>query len=363
MIGPQPARWKGAPAGDAASLIHAGRVRETWKYTSIDAFEADFEALSPGGELRADGVDQPGVTVTPFMDLQDAQLAAVRQAFSAIDRESYPLADQVLGAVDDGILIGIQGSLGEPLQLSAVGGCAAVIIDVAAGAELELIEDSVAPSFSSQLLIVRMGSAARMRHSRCALNSGATQWSLLETTLGADAEYQLHQYQIGGAKRRADCHIVLAGRGASASVTGAYVTEDGRHLDQWMVVEHRVGHTTSRQRFHGLGTGRSRTTFNGRIHIHPNAGGSDAILHNKNLSLGANTQINSKPELEIYTDDVRCAHGATVGQLAAESLFYLRSRGLGEAEARLLLCGGFLRECIGGRQAPTVTERFMSALL
>ena len=103
--------------------------------------------------------------------------------------------------------------------------------------------------------------------------------------------------------------------------------------------------------------------FNGRIHIHHGADGSDALLSNRNLSLNPGAEINTKPELEIYTDDVRCAHGATVGQLSEESLFYLRSRGVNESAARALLCSGFLRECISGALTEQMREQVSARLI
>jgi Fe-S cluster assembly protein SufD len=105
-------------------------------------------------------------------------------------------------------------------------------------------------------------------------------------------------------------------------------------------------HGSSRQRIHGIASGKSRLTFNGRIHIHPGAQHTDARLTNRNLQLDSTAQVNTKPELEIYADDVQCAHGATVGQLDAEQLFYLRSRGISEATARAMLMQGFLADCL-----------------
>jgi Fe-S cluster assembly protein SufD len=126
---------------------------------------------------------------------------------------------------------------------------------------------------------------------------------------------------------------------------------DGAHLDQQLVVEHRAGATRSRQRFHGIGAGKGTAVFNGRIHIHPGAPGADAALSNRNLALHPDAVIDTKPELEIYTDDVKCSHGATVGRLSEESLFYLCSRGLDPRQARRILCRAFIRECVTGALA------------
>ena len=134
------------------------------------------------------------------------------------------------------------------------------------------------------------------------------------------------------------------------------LVEANSHLDQQFIMEHRAPDTFSRQKFHGIGAGKGTTVFNGRIHIHPDSPGSDAGLVNKNLALHPEATINTKPELEIYTDDVKCSHGATVGQLAEDSIFYLRSRGLSRDEARILLCRAFLSSCIDGVLTQEVTE-------
>ena len=112
-----------------------------------------------------------------------------------------------------------------------------------------------------------------------------------------------------------------------------------------------AGGNGSRVSFHGIGAEKGTAVFNGRIHIHPGAPRADAVLSNRNLSLHPDAIINTKPELEIYTDDVRCAHGATVGQISEDSLFYLRSRGLSPAQAKRMLCRAFINECIEGALA------------
>ena len=119
-----------------------------------------------------------------------------------------------------------------------------------------------------------------------------------------------------------------------------------------MVVEHIGLDTVSRQLVHGIATDSSELTFNGRIHIHPGAQRSDARLTNKNLLLDRKSRINTKPELEIYASDVKCCHGATVGQLDPVQMFYLRTRGLDEITARAMLTRAFL----AGRLTPWIID-------
>ena len=338
-------------------------IREFWKYTPIKSFVEGFAQLQSKNPLAALGLDQPGVEAVEFAALQGADLEMVKRCLGCIDGARYPMADMMMLGAPNGLLLKVTGQPSAPLSLRTLGaGSHPVIIDVAPGATMNLSEDSTAQQSNAQLVYVRIAAEARVYHDRCALQTSVMQWSLLMVELEADSRYELRQFLVGGQRRRTDCHVFLAGDGARADLTGAYVTEDGAHLDQQVIVEHKARNTVSRQKFHGIGTGKSRAVFNGRIHIHANAGASDALLTNRNLSLNAGAEIDTKPELEIYTDDVRCGHGATVGQLSKDSLFYLNSRGMSESAARALLCKGFLRECISGPMAEQVGERFARAL-
>ncbi|MFM7121692.1 MAG: SufD family Fe-S cluster assembly protein, partial [Gammaproteobacteria bacterium] len=133
-----------------------------------------------------------------------------------------------------------------------------------------------------------------------------------------------------------------------AARVGAGQSGPGADLELPIVIEHRAPDTTSEQRFHAIGAGKGRSIFNGRIHIHAGAERSDAWLSNRNLALDPAAEINTKPELEIYADDVRCAHGATVGQLDANAAFLLAARGIPPDAARNMLASAFLRAAMGG---------------
>ena len=134
--------------------------------------------------------------------------------------------------------------------------------------------------------------------------------------------------------------------GAELNMKGIFVVRDNSHVDNQMCVEHAVPNGESDQNFKGLAGERGKAVFNGRIHIHPGASGTNAGLSNKNLLLNPGAEINTKPELEIYNDDVKCAHGTTVGQLDAMQQFYLQSRGIPAAEAKRMLSLGFVNELL-----------------
>ena len=215
---------------------------------------------------------------------------------------------------------------------------------------------------AARVVLLSIGRNAEVHWSRADLEPTTAGWSLLVAELDDDAALTFNHQSLAVAFQRLDLCVALHGSGASFSSTGAALAGAGAHLDLQYVVEHIGRHTVSRVQQHSLAAGKARCTFNGRIHIHPHAGGTDADLSNRNLALSANAEINAKPELEIYNDDVRCAHGATVGQLDDDALFYLQSRGMAAATARQLLSIGFLHSSLQGPFAERAADAFVSQM-
>jgi Fe-S cluster assembly protein SufD len=151
-----------------------------------------------------------------------------------------------------------------------------------------------------------------------------------------------------GAKSSHDTiHVVLAETGAECKTAGFYhVQRDNQHVNYHLTIEHAAAHTTSDMLFKGIAENKSRAVFVGRLHVHPHAQKITAHQANHNLLLTPNAEVSSKPELEIYADDVKCKHGATTGQLDQDTLFYLRSRGIAEEEAKRMLIEGFADEVL-----------------
>jgi Fe-S cluster assembly protein SufD len=161
-----------------------------------------------------------------------------------------------------------------------------------------------------------------------------------------DARYRGHFSQTGAKLSRVELAIALDGEGAEAELSGATVLGAALHADITTHIAHAAGKTTSRQLFKHIAGGNSRAVYQGKITVCKGADGSDSRQTAKALLLGARAEADLKPELEIFADDVKCAHGAAVGDLDADSLFYLRSRGIPEGEARTLLIRGFLEEAV-----------------
>lgn len=358
--------WLDAAAlrGRAAASLPSPLTRELWKYTPLPRLLESLASAAPARLADLSGADQPGIDTTPLAAASPQQQARARRAvLERLDGGRHALADLSLLRADSGWLIEVRGRVAAALEIHcAPHGIAPVVLLLEPGAELTLVEPVHGDGFLGQVLLAELGAGARLTHYRSALQKDVAHYSLLDVHVGHEASYALNSSLTGGRQRRAEVHVVLRGAGASAELSGAYLVEDGQHLDQQLVVEHLAARTFSRQKFHGVGAGRGRSIFNGRIHIHHGAPGSDAALSNRNLALHADAEMNTKPELEIYTDDVRCAHGATVGQLSPDATLYLQSRGIPAVEARRLLAHGFVRECLAGPLADVAATRFREAL-
>jgi len=153
-----------------------------------------------------------------------------------------------------------------------------------------------------------------------------------------------HSIALGGALVRNDVHAVLEGEGCDVDLNGLFVTAGSQHVDNFLRVEHVGVNCNSREFYKGILDGRSHGVFTGRIKVHKGAQKTDAKQTNRNLLLSAEAQVDTKPQLEIFADDVKCTHGATIGQLDADALFYLRVRGINLAAARSLLIYAFAGE-------------------
>jgi Fe-S cluster assembly protein SufD len=166
----------------------------------------------------------------------------------------------------------------------------------------------------------------------------------------------VHSFALGARLSRNNIRTRLAGEGLECILNGLYITRDEQLADHHMIVEHVEAHCASHEYFNGILDDKSRGVFHGRIFVHQLAQKTDAKQTNKNLLLSDDATVNTKPQLEIYADDVKCTHGATVGQLDEEAIYYLRSRGLGLETARRMLIHAFAGEIIERVRSEPVRE-------
>ena len=190
---------------------------------------------------------------------------------------------------------------------------------------------------------------------------GATSFLRTEAVLAASAVYQRLDLELGGALSRHELLVRLEGDGARLAANGVLLADGRRHLDTRLGIEHIARDTACDLLWRGIGAGRGRAVFHGGITIHEGADGSDANLSNKNLLLSDTAEVDTQPVLVIHADEVKAAHGATVGQLDQDALFYLRSRGLATDEARRMLTAAFVREPLA-IAAPALREMLQAQL-
>ena len=181
--------------------------------------------------------------------------------------------------------------------------------------------------------------------------------------LNKNSNFISHNFSMGKKFARRDFNIELDESGANCNLFGLYFVDKDNHIDHHTTIEHKDSHCNSNENYKGILSGKSTGVFNGRIHVHPNAQKTDAIQNNKNLLLSDDSIIHTKPELEIYADDVKCTHGATVGQLDEQALFYLRSRGLNRKKSQNLLMRAYVGEIIDEISNEKMRNELMEMIL
>jgi Fe-S cluster assembly protein SufD len=226
-----------------------------------------------------------------------------------------------------------------------------VLVSVGAGARLVLVEDrragSSAPSWTNAVTEIVLGEGAAIEHV-VLLGERADGYHTGGTYVrqARASRFAGKVFSLGARLGRQDTRVLLEGEEAHAELDGLYVVSGREVVDHHTVVDHASPRCTSREFYKGVLDGESRAVFNGAVVIRPHAQKSDAAQSNKNLLLSNDATIDTKPELQIWADDVKCGHGATVGQLDETQLFYLRARGIGADEARTMLVHAFAREIV-----------------
>jgi Fe-S cluster assembly protein SufD len=219
------------------------------------------------------------------------------------------------------------------------------------GSQATVVEDYLTLSggvhFSNVITEVVVGENSVLSHYQIERESTeAFHVSTLRVHQGRSSSVASHALLLGGALVRNNIHPVMAGEGGDCLINGLFMATGRQHMDNYMKVEHASPHCGSRQFYNGILDGQSRGVFHGRIIVHKAAQKTDAKQTNRNLLLSNEAQIDTKPQLEIYADDVKCTHGATIGQIDEDAIFYLRSRGIAETSARDILLSAFAREIL-----------------
>ena len=372
-----------------AQVIHHGLPttrQENWKYTNLRSLSR--KKFEPAAKVSIDVSDVPllpnsGGPSFSFVNgrpregqsagdlaaqllseaLTDAAQALAGRLSSLVSYQTHPLAALNTAFFEDGVVIEVAAGqqIDHPLLLEFISApsttpsliCPRVLIVLEANARLQVVERYVglpgAENFTSAVTEVHLGRGAQLDHYRLQEAApGDTCTQLLAVHQAADSQLRTHSADLGGKLVRNDLHSWLCGPGAEANLSGFYMAVGSQHVDNHTRIDHNARHTTSHEDYRGVLADRARAVFNGKVVVAKDAQKVDANQSNKNLILSGKAEIDTKPELEIYADDVKCSHGATVGQLDDDALFYLRARGIGERTARALLTFAFVDEVLSG---------------
>jgi len=251
----------------------------------------------------------------------------------------------------------------EPIQITynGVAGHAThprLLIVVGADAHCTIVERYTGAGnyFTNAVTEIVAGDRAVVDHYKIQRESvEAFHVATLAAQLGRSANFVSHSISLGGALVRNDVNVALS-EGTEATINGLYIVNGTQHIDNHTSIDHVKPHGTSHELYKGILDDQARAVFNGRIIVRQDAQKTDSKQTNKNLVLSDDAVIDTKPELQIWADDVRCTHGATIGQLDAESLFYLQSRGIGKQQARSLLTYAFAQDIVDRIKVPALKD-------
>lgn len=212
--------------------------------------------------------------------------------------------------------------------------------------------------FMNPVTEVALGEGSHIAHLRIQRESErAYHVGTTQVAQAGSSQFTSFSFATGAALSRINIYTVLAGAGGEATLNGLYMVDGTQHMDHQTRIEHVAPHCTSHEVYKGVLDGAAHGVFNGKVYVHPEAQKTDGKQTNNNLLLSSDAHVDTKPQLEIFADDVKCTHGATVGQLDVVALFYLRSRGLALDEARTLLTYAFAADVVERIEEPQVRDR------
>ena len=224
--------------------------------------------------------------------------------------------------------------------------------------------DDTRAYFTNAVIDLLVGDGARIQHYKVQREGGrASHVARTRAELGSSSVYDTTTINLGAALSRHDINVRMDHEGASCSVDGLYMIDGHQHTDTHSVIDHRQPHCTSHQLYKGILDGKSRAVFNGKVFVRHGAQRTDAQQTNKNLLLSDEAQVDTKPQLEIFADDVKCTHGAAIGQLNEDEMFYLESRGINPALAKNMLTYGFAEEVIEKIKIDSIKRELDEAVL
>lgn len=378
------------------------RKTEHWKYTplmplqkegfqqwaqAVEGWQQDVDFIAVdatrlifvNGVFDAEASSPLSAEVVQFSQATDAQQQIIQQHLGkVVEGERHLFATLSNAVVADGVLIHIPRNavLEKPVYLVHVSTPEAqpavaqqrVLVVLEEGARGELIEHFVSTAapqngFVNSLTEIVVGDNADLQHYRLNVEEeNLLHIGGVHVNLFRNARMRGFTLAQGSRLKRIDYQISHRGQGADLNLQGLYLPRNNQMVDYHTNIRHCVPHCTSSEVFRGIIADSARAIFNGRIHIYPDAQKTLAELSNRNLLTSNKAEVDTKPELEIYADDVKCAHGATVSQLNDEALFYLQSRGVQRKEAEVMMSFGFINELLQEVKEPAVQDYLLPRL-
>jgi len=338
-----------------SSLGFPSQRLEDWKYTNVAPLGKQYWKIPAGRPEFLSDIDERIATAIRSFNFERNGFTAWNLAFAHFHV----------------VRIEKETSVNEPVDLSfsAPKDSAVfphVIVIAEAGSKATLIETykSREKGFTNAAVQIFVEDNASLTHFRVQKDSSeAFNYGVTEVKLGRGSYYNSTSINLGAALSRHDIDLKFTAEGGEAHVDGLYMLNGSQHADTHSIIDHLVPNCTSGQNYKGVLNDRSRAVFNGIVFVREDAHGTDAQQSNKNLLLSNDARVDTKPQLEIFNDDVKCSHGATVGQLEEEELFYLLTRGLPEPLARNLLTYGFAEEIINKIDVESIKRELDSAVL
>ena len=325
---------------------------EDWKYTNVasvvsEAWFVDSSSMAVGQDVPIESLSRFNWNRNGFTALN---LAFANVAILRVSKDT---------SLHEPVVFAFGGEDGKAIFPH-------VIVIAEAGSKATIVETyaSDSKSFTNAAVQVVVEENASVTHYRVQKDSHeAFNYGVTEVTLGRGSSYNSTNINLGSGLSRHDIDVKFTADGAEAWVDGLYMLNGSQHHDTHSIIDHTVPNCTSHQNYRGVLNDKSRAVFNGKVFVRENASGTDAQQQNKNLLLSNDARVDTKPQLEIFNDDVKCAHGATVGQLEDEELFYLLTRGLPETLARNLLTYGFAEEVINKIEIEAIKAELDAAVL
>ncbi|MCG3152294.1 MAG: FeS cluster assembly protein SufD [bacterium] len=379
---------------------------EAWRYTNIKSLLAQSYQLSGEGTVTTEQLAAyrlPGATVLIFVNgrfapaLSDSLVLPDGCGYGSLDAsiQTVPerweslLTRQPVGEMqafealteagwEGGAFLWLAAGveLEQPLQIIHVlAGEGVALLNLPrtalvleAGAKATVIQTAAGlatgPRLHCSLTEIHLSEGATLDHYYIQRQrSNAAAIGTIRTWQESGSRYDCDSVTLGGALIRTSLQVTLQGPGADCELNGLYLLDGDRHSDLVTLVDHAAPHTTSRQRFKGILADQSHGVFTGKVIVRPDAQKISAEQSNPNLLLSDEATINSQPQLEIYADDVKCSHGATIGQLEEDALFYLRSRGIGMEAARAILTYAFAADVLANFAHPGLRQQLGTLLV